>query len=313
MITSRTWSAHRSRIFLGIPIDKDLSRNSYRWKIMVRVARIWEFRSSDQSTLFSLEFIVVDQQKSVMEGVIPGNRVDQFKDQLKEGSVYTIDKFDLFDPKKAYRSVDGPFRIGFTMRTLLAEVVAPPENFPMIAHNALPFSVLTNRINSKIVLSDVVGLVTKVTGVMPPSGKATSQKRLVYITDGSDHGIVTLWGEQADLFDADALVEATAQEPIIVLFVGMTVGQYSGLLTFKSTSVTRWYVNAPIPEIAAVHESYITEARVKLNQLYHQSQRYLPSNQMTLWESVIRYLLKSPSSFRKMDGSTLVAQHVGRS
>ncbi|KAM0858333.1 hypothetical protein ACQ4PT_047887 [Festuca glaucescens] len=157
---------------------KDLSWNSYRWKVMVRVARIWEFRSSDQSTLFSLEFIVVDQQKSVMEGVVPGNRVDQFKDQLKEGSVYTIDKFDLYDPKKTYRSVDSPFRICFTMRTLLAEVVAPPENFPMFAHSALPFSVLTNRINNKIVLSDVVGLVTKVTDVLPPSGKAKSQKRL---------------------------------------------------------------------------------------------------------------------------------------
>ncbi|KAM0904856.1 hypothetical protein ACQ4PT_017730 [Festuca glaucescens] len=215
---------------------KDLSRNSYRWKVMVRVARIWEFRSSDQSTLFSLEFIVVDQQKSVMEGVVPGNRVDQFKDQLKEGSVYTIDKFDLYDPKKTYRSVDSPFRICFTMRTLLAEVVAPPENFPMFAHRALPFSVLTNRINSNIVLSDVVGLVTKVTYVLPPSGKSKSQKRL------------------ADLFDADGLMEASAQEPVIILFVGMTVSQYSGLLAFKSTSVTRWYVNVPIPEIAAVHE-----------------------------------------------------------
>jgi hypothetical protein len=40
---------------------KDLSRNSYRWKIMVRVARIWQFRSSDRSTLFSLEFVIVDQ------------------------------------------------------------------------------------------------------------------------------------------------------------------------------------------------------------------------------------------------------------
>ncbi|KAM0840580.1 hypothetical protein ACQ4PT_059564 [Festuca glaucescens] len=99
---------------------KDLSRNSYRWKVMVRVARIWEFRSSDQSTMFSLEFIAVDQQ--------------------------------------------------------------------------------------------------------------------------------------ADLFDADGLMEASAQEPVIILFVGMTVGQYSGLLAFKSTSVTRWYVNVPILEIAAVHE-----------------------------------------------------------
>jgi hypothetical protein len=88
-----------------------------------------------------------------MEGVVPGNRVDQFKDQLKEGSVYAIDRFDFFEPKKTYRSVDGPFRIGFTMRTVLAEVETPPANFPTIAHGALPFGVLTSRINSKVVLS----------------------------------------------------------------------------------------------------------------------------------------------------------------
>lgn len=54
-----------------------------------------------------------------MEGLVPGNRVDQFRDQLKEGCVYTIDNFDLYDPKKTYRSVDHPLRICFTMRTIL--------------------------------------------------------------------------------------------------------------------------------------------------------------------------------------------------
>lgn len=47
---------------------------------------------------------------------------------------------------------------------------------------------------------------------------------------------------------------ASNEEPIVVLFVSMTVGQYSGLLSFMSTSTTRWYVNAPIPEIAEVRE-----------------------------------------------------------
>ncbi|KAM0867488.1 hypothetical protein ACQ4PT_041967 [Festuca glaucescens] len=108
--------------------------------------------------------------KSIMEGLVPGNSVDP--DQLKEGSAYTIDRFDIYDPKKSY----------------------------------------------------------------------------------SEHAIVTLWGEEADLFDADGLMEASNEDPVIVLFVGMTVSQYSGLLAFKSTSVTRWDVNVPIPEIAIFRE-----------------------------------------------------------
>ncbi|KAM0887734.1 hypothetical protein ACQ4PT_028803 [Festuca glaucescens] len=122
-----------------------------------------------------------------MEGLVPTNRVDQFKDQLKERCVYTIDRFDLYDPRKSYRSVDNPLRIAFTMRTILTEVIPPPENFPMFAYTALPFSMLSDRVDENIVLS--------------------------------------------------------------------------GLLAFKSKSVTRWYVNAQIPEIADVRERYRFIAR----------------------------------------------------
>ncbi|KAM0887223.1 hypothetical protein ACQ4PT_029179 [Festuca glaucescens] len=66
----------------------------------------------------------------------------------------------------------------------LTEVVPPPENFPLFAYTALPFSMLLHRIDRNILLSDVVGLVNKVTYVLPPSGNARSPKRQVYITDG---------------------------------------------------------------------------------------------------------------------------------
>jgi hypothetical protein len=57
-----------------------------------------------------------------MEGTVPGKRVEQFRDQLKEGSIYTTENFDLYDPRKSYRSVDHPFPIFFTMRTCVSFV-----------------------------------------------------------------------------------------------------------------------------------------------------------------------------------------------
>lgn len=190
-----------------------------------------------------------------MEGWIPGKRWDQFKDLIKEGSVYTVEKFDLAKPKKNYRSVDNPIRICFTWRTKVAEIVPAPQNFPMFAYTALPLNKLSDRVDNIITLSDVVGLVNKVTPLLPPYGKAKSHRRQLYITDGSTYATVTLWGEQADSLDIDELIAASAEGPVIVLFVGMTVGEYSGSLALQSTSVTRCYVNAPLPEIADVRES----------------------------------------------------------
>jgi hypothetical protein len=90
-------------------------------------------------------FRTLDHSQNVtMEGLVSGKRIDQFRDRLKEGYVYTIDKFDLSDPKKSYLSVGNPFRICFTMRTILTEVVPPPENFPQFAYTALLFNRLSD-------------------------------------------------------------------------------------------------------------------------------------------------------------------------
>ncbi|CAM0905095.1 unnamed protein product [Alopecurus aequalis] len=130
-----------------------------------------------------------------------------------------------------------------------------PENFPLFAYNTFPFSVLATRTDENTILSDVVALIREVTEVSTASGPNKQQKRNIYITDGKEQAIVTLWGQLASNFDAEGLLEASADEPIIALFVGMTVGQFSGMLAFKSTSVTRWYINIPIDEVAIIRES----------------------------------------------------------
>ena len=88
-----------------------------------------------------------------MEGTIPGNRVDQFRARLKEGSVYTIEKFNLYDAKKSYRAVDHPLRICFTQRTVVNEVLPQPEGFPIFAYSAFPFVVLTGRVDQNVLMS----------------------------------------------------------------------------------------------------------------------------------------------------------------
>jgi hypothetical protein len=51
----------------------------------------------------------------------------------------------------------------------------------------------------------------------------------VYVGSWSELSIVTICGEHADLFDADGLIEASDQKPIIIiLLVGMTVSHCSG-------------------------------------------------------------------------------------
>ena len=42
--------------------------------------------------------------------------------------------------------------------------------------------------------------------------------------------IVTLWQDQAQSFDAERFHDASATTPVYVLFVGMTVGTFSGAI-----------------------------------------------------------------------------------
>lgn len=56
------------------------------------------------------------------------------------------------------------------------------------------------------------------------------QRRHVHIADGQTRAVVTLWGKYADALDADRLQRWSNDEPIVLLFVGMTVDEFNGTL-----------------------------------------------------------------------------------
>jgi hypothetical protein len=89
----------------------------------------------------------------MMEGYIPANIIDQFRDDLNEGSVYTVEQFLLSDAKRTYKTAEHPYRIRFTPRTKIVEILAVPADFPMYAYNAKSFDILSMRRNTIAVLS----------------------------------------------------------------------------------------------------------------------------------------------------------------
>ncbi|CAM0882640.1 unnamed protein product [Alopecurus aequalis] len=169
-----------------------MNRQSYRRKVLVRLARMWEFRDQQTGTvLYELDFVVIDRQGGTMEGCIPNNRIDQFKEQLKEGSVYTFEQFVLSDARRLYKSVEHQYRIRFTQRTKVKEILSYPQNFPMYAYTIKPFDVLATRMNNNTLLSDVIGLITAISEASV-SPSTQQNKRQIFITNGSQRAIVTL-------------------------------------------------------------------------------------------------------------------------
>lgn len=56
--------------------------------------------------------------------------------------------------KEKFRAADHPFRLSFIDTTSVRPVSPQHVAFPLIAHNALPFSELEKRIGSNVLMSD---------------------------------------------------------------------------------------------------------------------------------------------------------------
>ncbi|KAM0828034.1 hypothetical protein ACQ4PT_067809 [Festuca glaucescens] len=235
---------------------KALSPDGLKRKIIVRLSRIWEAKNRDTGHVYELAFAAVDHEGTVMEGNVPVISMAQFKDVLKEGTIYTIQGFMVKPARRKYRTLDNDHRITITQYTKVEQAVPEPLGILLVAHSLQPLSVLEKRARSVIVLSDVLGLVTDMTGLIPPKGQG-QPRRNIKIKDIDGHQFtITLWGHQAENFDEESVRASSAQGSVAILFVSMTIDHYLAKLCFMATSLTRSYINIPIPEMSTLRARY---------------------------------------------------------
>ncbi|KAM0844935.1 hypothetical protein ACQ4PT_056727 [Festuca glaucescens] len=132
---------------------KALSPDGPKRKIVVRVSRIWEAKKRDTGNVYELAFVAVDYE-GTMEGNVPAVNMAQFKDVLKEGTIYTIQGFMVKPARDRYKTVDHQHRITITQYTKVQEVLPEPHGVPLVAHCLQPLSVLEKRARNTIVLSE---------------------------------------------------------------------------------------------------------------------------------------------------------------
>ncbi|KAM0870508.1 hypothetical protein ACQ4PT_039955 [Festuca glaucescens] len=161
----------------------DITAKSYQCRLLARIYRIWElkdFETRQKTVGFGLTF--VDQQGNTIEGFLPADRISQFRHRLKEGSVYTIESFMIIEPRKSYKTSSHPHRIRLAKHRSINEMNPEPKNFPRIAYNAMLFDQLSIRKNNNEYLSDVVGVITALTDLIP-SKTNSDPRRKIYLTD----------------------------------------------------------------------------------------------------------------------------------
>lgn len=94
---------HMRLSFMKGPLLKDLAKHMYDLKFNVRIDRIWEHWSVNLSTLYGLNFAMVDRKFSwggTAQGIIPKYKMNKFKDSIRQGVVYTTERYQILESKR---------------------------------------------------------------------------------------------------------------------------------------------------------------------------------------------------------------------
>ncbi|KAG2546392.1 hypothetical protein PVAP13_9KG030199 [Panicum virgatum] len=236
---------------------KDDTSESQHWTVRTRVVRFSEYVSNDDPPkILSLDLILLDEEGKAMEGQIPENWVPLFKPQLKEDFVYYIRYFQVCNARTTYCPVDHPYMMRFTAHTKVHEVKNVQDTFPKYACALTTYDVLRTRVGITNYCSDDIGLFTGCSHVKLQQTKGgTKHLRNVYLTDGRETTVVSLWNQHAQSFDADRYMEMASRAPVAFLFVGMTCRIFEEKLTLQGSTLCKWYANPELPEAAALQDS----------------------------------------------------------
>ncbi|CAL5085458.1 unnamed protein product [Urochloa decumbens] len=238
---------------------RDVTSESQKWTIRVRVTRFSEYKNKEEPPeVVRLDLILLDEEGKAMEAQIPQRWLSKFMPQLREGSVYYIQDFQVCDARGQYRPVDHPFMVRFTSYTKVIEVNTVLDTFPKYAYNLATYEELRSRIGSNDYCSDTIGVLTGCTHVKIQNTKTSPKKlRNIYLTNGREPAIVALWNEHADSFNAEHYMQMAIQGPVVFLFVGVTCAQFQGKLSLQGSASCKWYANPEIAEAVALQDSCV--------------------------------------------------------
>ncbi|XP_050131979.1 uncharacterized protein LOC126608190 [Malus sylvestris] len=221
-------------------------------KLQIRVCRMWITNSiGDVPQPTSFDAVFVDKQGDAVHATMNARDIQFFKEHLKVGEAYEINKFRVIHNRTSSKIVPHAAILELNRKTVIVPISKTSQDIPMQWFNFIEFEQLHNKIDTDVELTDVFGCLT----VVQPTEEITIQrtriakKRNLNLQNIRGETIrVTLWGETATTFD-DSEIQ-TLLPPVFVALTSLKVKLYRGNPVLGSTGATVYVFNPDIPQLS---------------------------------------------------------------
>ncbi|XP_039783812.1 uncharacterized protein LOC120650676 isoform X1 [Panicum virgatum] len=223
-----------------------LTLGTNKCRVQVRISRLWESFNPKNDILFGLDSLLIDDQGETMQARVLPDDIEQFEDQLVEGSVYALSNFTVEETRESYMTCSNELTMYFGGQTAVNEI-EDADLIPLYSFEFIDFKDLRSRCDDVSVLTDVLGHIVYV-GEFEEVWK---KSRLIKICNatirnlrGRDLGI-TLYGDIACGF-AEDMHEKGKEASVVAVFAGMRVESSHSVC---STTCSDYYLDLEIPEV----------------------------------------------------------------
>ncbi|XP_071739736.1 uncharacterized protein [Rutidosis leptorrhynchoides] len=215
-------------------------------EVRIMICRTWDTHTKYRKYL-STDFIALDQQGNVIQLTARSTVAHCFISRLKEGSVYSLNKFEVIPNKDDYRLLrNNKVLIQLQGLTYLKKI-SGDEHSGFIRHPyaCIPFEDLEP--NGGKYQIDVVGCVLNVGSVTPQKVWSTTLE-FQLVNERHRRVRVTLWGKLGDSFLAR---KPTVPSQYSIILSSVSVRRdYYGETSLSSTSATLIIDDTQVPTLA---------------------------------------------------------------
>lgn len=212
----------------GIDKDRIIDINTLnpfvtKWTIKVRIGNKTPIRTFEnargQGKIFSCDLV---DQSGAIRATAFNSECEKFYPILQVGKVFYIAKATLKPANRQFNTTKNEYEMTLNPDTIVEPCSTIDEhNIPQVQYDFIPINLVTTRpVNS---ICDVIGVIKSTADIQTVTGRTTAKefvKRDLVLIDEKASIIISLWGQQAELFNGST-------HPVVA-FKGIRISDYRG-------------------------------------------------------------------------------------